>query len=251
MNSTVGTSMQVRALTILAALVALQAHAMEIKTCDSQVILLGRVEGNEYRRVEDVLSQNPAIKTAVLRNSPGGDADTGYRLGELFREKGIATYVSGYCRSSCSRLFLGGKERYFTDDYAIGTTHVGFHSNYRNDGQVVPGAPGQLKRFIEKYSDGKADKDLVDRWVNLRNRRGFAYFYHPQALKRQDGVSILLCQGSEPGNQRWNQCEKIAQHDALAMGIVTSLEVKRSCDAASLQGEPAPAVQSGSKAEDD
>jgi hypothetical protein len=215
------------------------AYAMDIRTCEDQVILSGRVEGNEYRRLEDVLAQNPNIKTAVLRNSPGGDAATGYRVGELLREKGIATYVSGFCRSSCSRLFLGGKERYFTDDYAAGMTHVGFHSNYRPDGQVVAGAPSQLKGFVAKYSDGKADEQLVDRWVNLQDRRGFAYFFHPQALKRQDGVSILLCQGSEPGNQRWRQCEKISRHDALSMGIVTSVEIKRSCDAAGLQAEPA------------
>ncbi len=231
--------MHITTITLFAALLALPAQGMEIRTCENQVILSGRVEGNEYRRVEDVLAQNPGIKTAILRNSPGGDADTGYRLGALFREKGIATYVSGYCRSSCSRLFLGGKERYFTDDYAASATTVGFHSNYRSNGQVVPEAPWQLKRYIEKYSDGKADQALVDRWVNLQDRRGFAYFFHPQALKRKDGVSILLCQGSEPGSQRWSQCEKIAQHDALSMGIVTSLELKRSCDAANLPNEQA------------
>ena len=239
LSSNVSAKMHISAVAIFAVLLALPAQAMDIRTCGGQVILSGRVEGNEYRRVEDILSRNPEIRTAVLRNSPGGDADTGYRIGELFREKGIATYVSGYCRSSCSRFFLGGKERYFTDDYAAGDTYVGFHSNYRHDGQVVPGAPSKLKRFIEKYSDGKADEALVDRWVNLRNRRGFAYFFHPQALKRQDGVSVLLCQGSEPGSERWSQCEKIAQRDALSMGIVTSLEFRRSCDAANLQNEQA------------
>jgi hypothetical protein len=225
---------QLKLLLMLALALALPAHGMDIRTCDDQVILSGRVEGNEYTRVEEILEQNPKIRTAVLRNSPGGDAATGYRLGELFREKGIATYVSGFCRSSCSRLFLGGKERYFTDDYAVGATHVGFHGNYRNDGRIVPGAPEQLKRFIATHSGGKADEQLVDRWVNLQDRKGFAYFFHPRELKRQDGISILLCQGSEPGNQRWSQCEKIARHDALSMGIVTSVELKRSCDAAGL-----------------
>ena len=207
---------------------------MDIRTCDDQVILSGRVDGNEYAKLEEIFAKNPGIKTAVLRNSPGGDAASGYRVGELFRERGIATYVSGYCRSSCSRFFLGGKERYFTDDYPAAATHVGFHSNYRNDGQVVQGAPSQLKAYIAKYSDGKANEELVDRWVNLRDRKGFAYFFHPKALQRQDGVSVLLCQGSEPGNQRWSQCEKITPHDAVSMGVATSLELKHSCDAASL-----------------
>lgn len=226
--------MQISALTLLAALLALPAHGMEIQTCDNQVILSGKVEGNEYRRVKEILAQNPAINTAVLRNSPGGDADTGYHVGALFREKGMATYLSGYCRSSCSRFFLGGKERYFTDDYAAGLTYVAFHGNYRTDGELVANAPWRLKQFIEQHSDGKADKELVDRWVNLQNRNGFAYFYHPQALNRKDALSILLCQGSETG-KRWTECEKIARHDALSMGIVTNLERKRSCDAATLQ----------------
>ena len=29
----------------------------------------------------------------------------------------MRTAVSGYCYSSCSRMFLGGSARYFTDDY--------------------------------------------------------------------------------------------------------------------------------------
>jgi hypothetical protein len=209
-------------------------HAMEIKTCGNQVILSGKVEGNEYARLKDVFSANPHLKTAVLRNSPGGHAETGYRVGEFFRENEITTYVSGYCRSSCSRFFLGGKERYFTDDYPAGKTHVGFHSNYKDSGEVVASAPWRLQQFVKKYSDGKADEELVQRWVNLQNRKGFAYFFHPEALKRKDGVSVFLCQGDEPGDDRWPHCEKIKGHDALSMGVVTSLERKQSCDAATI-----------------
>lgn len=224
-----------RALALLCALAALPLHAMDIKTCGEQVILSGKVEGNEYSRLKDVFAGNPLLKVAVLRNSPGGNADVGYRVAELFREKGIATYVSGYCRSSCSRFFLGGKERYFTDDYPAAQTQVGFHSNYRDSGEIVPGAPYKLQQFIAQYTDGKADKALVETWTNLANRRGFAYFFHPSALKRQDGVSVLLCQGHERSSQRWQSCQKVGGHDALSMGVATSPEVKHSCDAEGLR----------------
>src|SRR5688500_9879806 len=127
---------------------------MDIRTCDNQVILSGRVEGNEYRRLEYVFAEHPNIKTAVLRNSPGGDAATGCRVGARVREEGIATYVAGYCLSSCARWCLGGKQRYSTNDYPAGITHVGCHSNYTNSGEVVPSAPWQPKRFIEKHADG-------------------------------------------------------------------------------------------------
>ena len=211
--------------------ICLPLQAMEMTTCGEQVILSGKVEGNEYGRLKDVFSKDPNLKVAVLRNSPGGDAESGYRVAEFFRENGITTYVSGYCRSSCSRFFLGGKERYFTDDYPAAMTHVGFHSNYRSSGEIVAGAPWKLQQFIQKYSDGKAEEELVKQWVNLPNRRGFAYFFHPGALKREDGVSVLLCQGNERNEERWQRCERIKGRDALSMGVITSLENKRSCDA--------------------
>lgn len=218
-------------LSLVLGLGAAPLQAMDMKTCGEQAILSGAVESGDFARIKDLFHSNPNLKVAVLRNSPGGNADAGYRAGEFFREHGISTYVSGYCRSSCSRFFLGGKERYFTDDYPADKTHVGFHSNYRDNGEIVPGAPLKLQQFVHKYSDGKADEELVKRWTHLANRRGFAYFYHPAALKRADGMSVALCQGHEAGEDRFRWCEKIEGRDALSMGVATSLELKRSCDA--------------------
>ena len=214
------------------------ASAMDMHTCGDQLVLSGTVERGDFQRIKDKLAESPGVTTAVLRNSNGGDAESGYDVGAFFRDKGISTYVSGHCRSSCSRMFLGGKDRFFTDDFSASQTSVGFHSNYNDAGRIVPGAQWQLHRFIQKYSDGKADDALVDRWVNIQNRNGFAHFFHPTALKRSDGVSILLCKGTEPSNQHWNQCEKITGHDALSMGVITSLEIKHSCDADTLKEKP-------------
>ncbi|MDB5802220.1 MAG: hypothetical protein JWL63_3159 [Rhodocyclales bacterium] len=212
--------------------------AMDMHTCGNQMILSGDVERGDFRLVQRTLAEHPDITVAILRNSRGGDAASGYAVGEFFREKGISTYASGYCRSSCSRMFLGGKERFFTNDFSPDQTTVGFHSNYDNAGHITPGAQSKLTQFIRKYSDGKADESLVERWVNIENRNGFAHFFHPVTLHRSDSVSLLLCNGSE-GTQRWKLCEKITGYDALSMGIITSLELKRSCDADLLATRPA------------
>jgi hypothetical protein len=204
--------------------------AMDIKACGDQVVLSGAVEVEDFDRISAFLSENPNLKTAVLRNSPGGDASSGYRTGALFREKGISTYVSGYCRSSCSRMFLGGAQRYFTTDFHAEQTTVAFHGNYKPNGALVEGAADRLKSFIAQYTDGKANDEFVSRWVVIPDRRGYAYFFHPDALKRSDNVSVLLCSGRERNESRWNACEKISPHNALNMGIVTSLELKQSCD---------------------
>src|ERR1700674_766321 len=115
--------------------IAPAASGMSIERVGDQLVLSGPVLGDEHARVAELLAANPEIKWVILRNSPGGDIPTGYRLGELFRDKNINTAVSGYCYSSCSRMFLGGGSRSFTDDVAPEYTHVGFHGHYK-DGRL-------------------------------------------------------------------------------------------------------------------
>jgi hypothetical protein len=83
-------------------------RAMEVAVVGNTLILSGPVVGDELVKVKDAFAKTPTIDLVVLRNSWGGDAWTGYRIGELFRDKGVTTAVSGYCVSSCSRMFLGG-----------------------------------------------------------------------------------------------------------------------------------------------
>ena len=94
-----------------------RALAMELKIVGNQLILSGPVVGDEPGKVREALASSPGIETVILRNSGGGNAPAGYQVGQLLRERGVRTAVSGYCYSSCSRMFLGGSARYFTDDY--------------------------------------------------------------------------------------------------------------------------------------
>jgi hypothetical protein len=52
-----------------------------------------------------------------------------------------------------------------------------------------------LKDWVIKYSDGKADPALVERWINIPRGTGMIHFHHRDLLKR-DGVSTFMCQGS-------------------------------------------------------
>ena len=142
---------------------------MELKVVGNQLILSGRVVGDEPEKVREAFASSPEIDTAVLRNSPGGDAPAGYQLGQMFRERGVRTAVSGYCYSSCSRMFLAGSSRYFTDDYLSESNNVGFHGHYDRLGHLNADLVRRygLRDWIIKYSDGKADPALVERWINI------------------------------------------------------------------------------------
>jgi hypothetical protein len=147
----------------IAAFSPTESPAMELRVVGNQLILSGPVVGDEPRKVTEALATTPQIDTVILRNSPGGNAPAGYLVGELLRERGLRTAVSGYCYSSCSRMFLGGRTRYFTDDYPAEYTNVGFHGHYDANGHLNADMVRQygLGNWIIKYSDGKADPQLV------------------------------------------------------------------------------------------
>jgi hypothetical protein len=217
-------------------LLPVSAPAMDLKVLGRQLILTGSVVGDEPAKVAEALAKSPEIDTVILRNSPGGDAPAGYQVGQLFRERGLRTAVSGYCYSSCSRMLLGGRTRYYTDDYPLEATNIGFHGHYYANGRLNANLVRLygLGNWIIKYSDGKADAQLVQRWINIPYSRGMIHFFHPELLKRA-GVSTFMCQGNEATGSVF-ACEPIGK-TALDLGVITSVEIVHSGDQADL---PAP-----------
>jgi hypothetical protein len=215
--------------------------AMEVTTVGDQMILSGPVKDGDFAKVKNALASNPDIRIAILRNSPGGHIRTGYAVGDLFRQMGLRTAVSGYCYSSCSRMFLGGKERFFTDDYPSGMTHVGFHGHYRTDGPQRGRLDSQrvrdfgLKDWIVRHSDGKADPDLVERWVNIPVSVGLIHFF-PGQIARERGASVFLCEYGPVAGSVF-ACEPIGR-SAMDLGIATSAELLQSKDREALRVAP-------------
>jgi hypothetical protein len=73
-----------------------------------------------------------------------------------------------------------------------------------------------LRDWIIKYSDGKADLSLVERWINIPYSRGMIHFFHPGLVSRA-GVSTIMCQGDESPRSVF-ACEPIAK-TAIDLGI--------------------------------
>ena len=171
------------------------ALAMELKAVANQIILTSPVLGDEPGKVREALASSARIDTVILRNSSGGNAPAGYQVGEMIRERGLRTAVSGYCYSSCSRMFLGGSTRYFTDDFVPEDNNVGFHGHYDRMGHLNAALVRQygLRDWIIKYSEGKADPVLVERWINIPYSRGMIHFFHPGLVNRA-GASTFFCQ---------------------------------------------------------
>ena len=135
---------------------------------------------------------------------------------------GFATHPARGC-------FSAAATRYFTDDYPAERTEIGFHGHYYANGRLNADLVSRygLRDWIIKYSDGKADPQLVERWINIPYSRGMIHFFDPALLSR-DGASTFFCQGDEPTRLVF-ACEPIDK-TALDLGVVTSLEIMHSAD---------------------
>ena len=210
-------------------LAATGAPAMQIERHGDQIVLSGPVVAGDLEQIRGALDAAPDVHTVILRNSLGGHAATGYRVGELFRARQLRTAVSGYCISSCSRMFLGGTVRAFTDDYPPERTRVGFHGHYDQAGNLMPDyvrAMG-LEAWTLRFSDGKADPALVHRWANIGRASGTASFF-PPSVTTSGHPAATFCD-APPGSSGPLACEALAA-TALQMGITTTDDIVHSND---------------------
>jgi hypothetical protein len=220
----------VRLLMLLTFAAAPCAAAMDFRVAGNELHVSGRVVGDELALLKDVEAAHPnAIDTVVFRNSPGGDAWTGYRVGERIRDNGWRTVVIGACVSACTLMYLGGRHRHFGETTRPERVFLAFHGpssgDFIDDHAVSPRGRPQIRRWILERTGGKADAALLERFVNNEKRADLMRFYDPRQLARSDGVSVLFCPAAErKGADPFDACEKIAGHDALSMGFVTSEE---------------------------
>lgn len=147
---------------------------MDFEVHGDEVWLSGAVVGSEYGQLLAMLAANP-IKTVVFTQSHGGNADAGYDVGELIRQRGLATIIRGSCASSCSRMWLGGVIRTLEGS----NSRVGLHGNYDGSGNLRPGAPARLRAWLPSFAP--VDRQLMEQWIVLPNHKMMMYFYNDRA----------------------------------------------------------------------
>src|SRR5262245_34901578 len=214
----------------LVLLPAMKAEAMEFQVAGNELHVSGRVMGDELGVLKDVEAAHPgAIDTVVFRNSPGGDAWSGFRVGERIRDNGWRTVVVGSCVSACTLMFLGGRTRHFAAATRPERMFLAFHgtssAGFLDRGAAAPRGRPEVRAWIDSLTGGKADAALVERFVGNEKREMLLRVYDPLQLARADDVSMLFCEGSEPkGTSPFDACEKIGGKDAFSMGFVNSAE---------------------------
>jgi hypothetical protein len=207
----------------LFALLALPARAMQFHQVDDTLVMSGPVVGDELVHLRDALATGQ-VHLIVLHESPGGDLWNGYQVGNRIREEGLPTAVSGRCESACGLIFLGGKQRYFSDGRPLAVTMVGLHGAHATDtlAPMTELAP-RMGWVIHKLTDGKYPPDLLERTVYPRHGEDMVFAFAPERF-RDDGKRRGVIECLKQPDAHF-QCSMLDGLDAVGIGVITSPEL--------------------------
>lgn len=197
------------------------ASAMTMTAQPPVLYLGGRVLPGDWDAWQDIMLRVGAqIDTIALYDSGGGDSRAGRSIGEDIRKRKLRTVVSGRCSSACANMFLGGSTRQYALVDGRITGVLGYHGSYNKQTKRVN--TRRSGDYFVQMTDGKMDEAFVERFIRLENQRGLMRFFHPVQRGKPDDPLVFLCTGNENRNELYEQCERIADVDALSHGVVTT-----------------------------
>lgn len=71
------------------------------------------------QNLQVALAAAPQVRVVSL-NSPGGHVAPAMEVAEIIHSRGLATYVSRFCASACTLVFLGGTQRWLAPGALLG-----------------------------------------------------------------------------------------------------------------------------------
>lgn len=196
--------------------IAFTAHAMKVEVHSNAIYATGPVE-DDFGKFQEALA-SPGIDTVVFVNSPGGDLWTGMRVGNMIADKGVKTVIAGYCVSACSIMFMGGKERSFSDAFRPRLTYIGIHGAHNKttktvDGQLQPQIFAYFKqRMSERFNAEVMNKALYE----MDDAGALLRVFDEQRMPKRLPYHCKSAQSLR------KDCTEFKDLDALSLGIVTS-----------------------------
>lgn len=208
------------------------AHGMTLSQQGATLFATGPVE-DDYRKFVDALEQG-GVEQVVFVNSPGGDLWTGMRVGRLIAQKGLKTVTAGTCISACSIMFMGGKERTFSDVFRPALTYVGIHGPHNKlTHEVNHEHAAQIYAFFKTQMAGQFNEAIINQALFDMDDSG-------ALLRVFDGERApkLVSYHCKSEQTLRKNCTEFKEQDALSLGVVTRAELTHVDLPESMQVQP-------------
>jgi PQQ-dependent catabolism-associated CXXCW motif protein len=195
--------------------------AMTVEVHGNQVFATGPVE-DDLRKFEEAFAK-PGVDTVVFVNSPGGDLWTGLRVGRLIADKGYKTVIAGSCVSACSIMFMGGKQRQFSDALRPNQTFIGIHGAHNKDTkQVNTQAQPQIYAFYKLNMGERFNAEVMNQ--ALYDMEDSGSLLRVFDLARNSKTAPYHCKSSQTPRAK---CTTLEGKDAFNLGIITQADLAR------------------------
>lgn len=203
-------------LAVLAICLACTAYAMKVEVHGNLVFATGPVEDDLIKFREAFA--NTGVDTVAFVNSPGGDLWTGLTIGRMIAATGLKTVAAGSCVSACSIMFMGGKERSFSDAFRPAQTFVGIHGAHNKDTKAVnPQLQPQIFAFYKQNMSAGFNADIMNKALYDMEDAG-ALLRVFDASRPPKRVPFHCKSRQSPRKD----CSEFKDQDALSLGIVTT-----------------------------
>ena len=199
-----------------AMLMALSAQAMKLEVSGNVVYATGPVE-NDLREFQQAF-EKPGVDTVAFVNSPGGDLWTGLAVGRLIAGKGLKTVTAGFCISACSIMFMGGRERAFSDAFRPARTFVGIHGAHMVDTKGLnPQIQPQIYAFYKQNMGPGFNAEVMNQALyDMEDAGALLRVFDAARLPKRVAFHCRSAQSLR------KDCTEFKDLDALSLGIVTT-----------------------------
>ncbi|MDR3367672.1 rhodanese-like domain-containing protein [Rhodoferax sp.] len=191
-------------------------YAMKIEVHGSTIYASGPVE-NDFETFQKALEQ-PGIDKVAFVNSPGGDLWTGMNVGRLIAQRGIHTVIAGSCVSACSIMFMGGKERSFSDAFRPALTYIGIHGAHNTSTNAVdPRLQPQIYAFYKQNMAERFNATVMNTALyDMEDAGAMLKVFDAARTPKRPPYHCRSVQSLR------KDCTEFKDLDALSLGIVTT-----------------------------
>ena len=136
----------------------------ELSVQENTLLLDGKFSYGISKDFEQVLDENPQVKTITFFSQGGYDHEA-RKISLIIKERELNTYVPEYCVSACVTAFIGGQKRQMSSKALLG-----FHQGkdaLNNNKFSEEEAKDKLYDTIKFYKQNGIDKEFVKRFHRI------------------------------------------------------------------------------------
>ena len=201
---------------IFSILLSLHAKGMTLEVQGNQLFATGPVGGGDWLAFNQAFA-DPAVDTVVLINSPGGNLWDSLRISKVIADKGYNTVAAGFCNSACAILFMGGKERRFSNAFDPTSTYIGIHGAHNMDnGSLLTQANPEMYALLKTAMGDKFNASIINTAL-YQMEDSNALLVVPDNIRNPNALTFHC----NTGQISAKNCKHYQHVDALSLGVIT------------------------------